>query len=253
MWLITKSVPLHKSSPRRGNFFFVLAFISHHRLPAFKASLESRNPTRKKTDELESEERVALQKVTKRRTYDETREMREIDLWLTVLAVKRDIPLVQRFNHLIVKYVSASPEKTRSERKGDEHEGLGSELLHWLFQLAPWRLNTQKLSSNKEQQRHNNEIYIIIYDFFSSPSHDDTFFRWRNIHNNLHSTHMHSYTMSNRINYFHNWRFTAIMDWRSYLCRYRFSLWNFKFISFLGGFNEREKGIGRVCDRYLWD
>lgn len=43
------------------------------------------------------------------------------------MALKRDIPLVQRFNHLIVKYVPATPfgqkvEGKRSER--DEHEGL---------------------------------------------------------------------------------------------------------------------------------
>lgn len=45
-----------------------------------------------------------------------------------VLALKRDIPLVQRFNHLLVKYVSTSPARKngerRSERRGDEHEGL---------------------------------------------------------------------------------------------------------------------------------
>lgn len=57
------------------------------------------------------------------------------------MALKRDIPLVQRFNHLIVKYVPATPfgqkvEGKRSER--DEHEGLsvGGLCIDYSFSFA---------------------------------------------------------------------------------------------------------------------
>lgn len=108
-----------------------------------------------------------------------------------VLALKRDIPLVQRFNHLIVKYVSASPFE-KGERKqevrenGDEHEGLIGLCIDYSFSLTVNKHT--KLSSTKSKDAIIIKIYIIIYDFgFFPPRSRDTF----NIFSRPSPTHTH--------------------------------------------------------------
>lgn len=96
-----------------------------------------------------------------------------------VLALKRDIPLVQRFNHLIVKYVSTSPfrgrENGKCERRRHEHTKVSFRMcIDYSFARLWQRLNTQKLSSTKSKNAIIIKIYMIIYDFSSLLSHGDT-------------------------------------------------------------------------------